>query len=228
MQEHQSTQRVTLRDGRTALVRLLRPDDAAALTRLFEGLSAITRGYYGPHPFDRATAERLCAESGDVVLAMPDWTSRLCASLAVARELAPPLQAAPPAGPPVEVLDEGQLEAQIIGYMILTREIHPDDQQRHGGALDLAHCASFAPCLADEFQSQGIGTQMAQWVLAQGHAMGLSEVILMGGVQARNVRAHRMYCRLGFRKVGEFWTHGALDLLNYSMVLSFQRQGPEG
>ncbi|NLG27355.1 MAG: GNAT family N-acetyltransferase [Chloroflexi bacterium] len=200
MQEHQSTQRVTLRDGRTALVRLLRPDDAAALTRLFEGLSAITRGYYGPHPFDRATAERLCAESGDV-----SRTARY-----------------------VAVLDEGQLEAQIIGYMILTREIHPDDQQRHGGALDLAHCASFAPCLADEFQSQGIGTQMAQWVLAQGHAMGLSEVILMGGVQARNVRAHRMYCRLGFRKVGEFWTHGALDLLNYSMVLSFQRQGPEG
>jgi RimJ/RimL family protein N-acetyltransferase len=198
MQEHQSAQRVTLRDGRTALVRLLRPDDVAALTRLFEGLSATTRGYYGPHPFDRATAERLCAESGDV-----SRTARYVAVL------------------------EGQPEPRIIGYAILTRDIHPDDQQRHGGALDLAHCASFAPCLADEFQSQGIGTQMAQWVLAQGHAMGLSEVILMGGVQARNVRAHRMYCWLGFRTVGEFWTHGALDLLNYSMVLRFQRQSPE-
>ncbi len=183
---------IALRDGRNAWVRPLQVTDAEALGRLFVSLTPATTRFYGPHPFDRATAQRLCAE-----LEQDAETLRCVALL-------------PAAG----------AQAEIIGYMILTRHIHPDDQARHHHALDLAHCAALAPCIADAYQNQGIGVQMARHVLRWGREMGLRQVILMGGVQARNARARHVYAILGFREVGAFWTHGAVGLLNYSMVLN--------
>jgi diamine N-acetyltransferase len=196
MQEHPQAAQVALRDGRTARVRPLQADDVEALTALFMGLSPTTKRFYGPHPFDRVTAERLCA-----AIEQDASTRRF-----------------------VAVLRDGRPDAEIIGYMILARQIHPDDQARHGHALDLAHCAALAPCVADAYQEQGIGTQMARHVLASARQMGLTQVILMGGVQARNVRAQRLYKRLGFRQVGEFWTHAPEELLNYSMILALDRE----
>lgn len=52
---------ITLRDGRQAVVRPLEATDLEPLTAFFLGLSERTRSRYGPHPFDRATAEKLCA-----------------------------------------------------------------------------------------------------------------------------------------------------------------------
>jgi len=167
-----------LRDGRPATVRLVRPTDVEPLADYFTGLSERTRGFYGPHRFDRATAERLCAELD------PARTRRY-----------------------VAVLEEGTPDLAIIGYMILTREISSGDQARyasHGPTLVLDRCASFAPSIADAYQEQGLGTQMAVQVLRYGVDWGLTQVILMGGVQARNGRARRLYERLGFRAVGTF------------------------
>jgi RimJ/RimL family protein N-acetyltransferase len=45
---------------------------------------------------------------------------------------------------------------------------------------------------------------MADRVLHHAADWGLAQVILMGGVQARNGRARRLYERLGFRAVGTF------------------------
>lgn len=184
-------QRVALRDGRAVLLRPLQAADAEALARLFVSLTPATTRFYGPHPFDRATALRLCAE-----IAQDAGTRRY-----------------------VALLPADRANAEIIGYMILTRHIHPDDQARHHHALDLEHCAALAPCVADAYQNQGLGLQMARYVLDRGRDQGLRQVILMGGVQARNARARHVYARLGFREVGAFWTRGAVGLLNYSMVL---------
>ncbi|MHB9033441.1 MAG: GNAT family N-acetyltransferase [Anaerolineae bacterium] len=52
---------INLRDGRTALVRPLEPGDVEPLTVFFLSLSERTKSRYGPHPFDAATAEKLCA-----------------------------------------------------------------------------------------------------------------------------------------------------------------------
>ena len=167
-----------LRDGRTAAVRLLRPIDVEPLAAYFLGLSERTRGFYGPHRFDRATAERLCAEEDST------RTRRY-----------------------VAVLEDGTPAAEIIGYLILTREIAAGDLARyasHGPALDLDTCAALAPSIADAYQEQGLGTQMARHVLRCAVDWGLAQVILMGGVQARNTRARRLYERLGFRAVGAF------------------------
>jgi diamine N-acetyltransferase len=53
---------LTARDGGRFVLRLLGPDDVELLTEYFLSLSDCTRILYGPHPFDRETAEKLCAE----------------------------------------------------------------------------------------------------------------------------------------------------------------------
>jgi len=184
---------ITLRDGRRALVRPLEPTDVEPLSAYFLGLSQQTRRRYGPHPFDRATAEALCAAADD-----PE-TSRFVAVLP---------------GP------EGDA---IIGYMILTRTIWDGDRRRYGDSAASGigqDCGCLAPSVADAYQSQGIGAQMAAHVVRAAGALGLRRVILMGGVQATNYRARRLYARLGFRRMGDFYTGQGDDrILNYDMAL---------
>lgn len=182
---------ITLRDGRKATVRPLEPTDLEPLTAYFLSLSQETRQRYGPHPFDRATAEKLCSETND------QRTIRF-----------------------VAVLDDGGTSPEIIGYMILSREIWPDDQKRYGDRLRQGECACFAPSIADAYQDQGLGSQMACHVLACAKEMGIRQLILMGGVQAANDRARHFYAKLGFREVGSFWLHlQGQDIFNYDMMM---------
>lgn len=185
--------RIALRDGRQALVRPLKATDVETLGDFFLGLSAKTRSTYGPHSFDRATAARLCGEVDDGI------TVRFVSEIATK------------AGP------------EFVGYMILTRTIWPDDIKRYEGRLDLAHCACLAPVIADAYQGQGVGTAMAQHVMASARAMDLKQVILMGGVIGDNHRARKLYERLGFQYAGQFWTpkKGGGTLLNYNMIVEF-------
>jgi len=185
--------RIALRDGREALVRPLETTDVETLGDFFVGLSAKTRSTYGPHPFDRATATKLCGEVDDGI------TVRFVGEIATKD------------GP------------EFVGYMILTRTIWPDDIKRYEGRLDLTNCACLAPVIADAYQGQGVGTAMAQHVMASAHAMGLKQIILMGGVIGDNHRARKLYERLGFQYAGEFWTPktGGGELLNYSMIVEF-------
>jgi diamine N-acetyltransferase len=182
---------LTLRDGRAVTVCLLAADDVEPLARYFQSLSPRTRSFYGPHPFDRVTAEHLCALIGQ------DDTLRFVAHL------------------------EGIAKPEIIGYMILARKIWEDDRKRYGDCLDYERCACLAPSIADAYQEQGLGTQMGRHVVACAQAMGIRHLILMGGVQVRNERARRLYTRLGFRQVGEFWTTSPETLLNYDMLIDF-------
>ena len=180
---------ITLRDGRRALVRPLEPSDVEPLTAYFLGLSEDTRRRYGPHPFDRATAESLCAAADD------PQTKRFVAVL------------------------PGLAGDEIIAYMILARTIWEDDRRRYGDALG-GDCGCLAPSVANAYQSQGIGAQMAGHVMAAARVLGLRRVILMGGVQATNYRARRLYARLGFRRVGDFGVQqGERRIFNYDMVL---------
>jgi ribosomal protein S18 acetylase RimI-like enzyme len=189
MNETRWATQTTLPDGRSATIRPLQEGDVEPLTALFLSLSEETRRRYGPHPFDRETAERLCAN-------IDERTVRFVAVVEA----------------------EGQAP-EIVGYMILTREIAESDRKRYGERLQPEACASFAPVIADAYQSQGIGGVMARHVLRCARDMGLCQVILMGGVQATNERAKHFYDKLGFRRIGEFWTHYREKMLNYDMVL---------
>ena len=57
-----ATAEVTLSNGQTAYLRPLSADDGGILGEYFLGLSKTTRGFYGPHPFGQATADKICGE----------------------------------------------------------------------------------------------------------------------------------------------------------------------
>ena len=68
------------RGGRRFELRPLRPDDVELLTEYFLSLSDYTKMLYGPHPFDRETAEKLCREEDPTVLrlvTLEQGTSRI-------------------------------------------------------------------------------------------------------------------------------------------------------
>ena len=182
---------ITLRDGRQVTVRPLEANDVESLTDFFLGLSEHTRSRYGPHPFDRATAEKLCASID------PGQTIRFITLLA-----SDPLP-------------------QIVGYIILSREIWGGDRERYKELISFDDTACFAPVMADAFQDQGLGSQMGRHVLASASKIGLKRVILMGGVMAENEIACHVYLKLGFRQLGEFITQQRGDVHNYDMMIEF-------
>ena len=182
---------ITLRDGRQATVRPLEANDVESLTDFFLGLSERTRSRYGPHPFDRTTAEKFCASID------PGQTIRFITLLA-----SDPLP-------------------QIVGYIILSREIWGGDRERYKELISFDDTACFAPVIADAFQDQGVGSQMGRHVLACARKIDLKRVILMGGVMAENDIARHVYLKLGFRQLGEFITQQRGDVHNYDMMIEF-------
>jgi len=62
------SQPLAAKDGRRFTLRLLRKDDVELLAEYFLGLSDTTKMLYAPHPFDRETAEKLCAEDDSSTL----------------------------------------------------------------------------------------------------------------------------------------------------------------
>lgn len=60
MAESDAPRQLTLTDGRSVTVRWLRPTDADPLFGYFEALPAESKHFFGPHHFDRVTAELMC------------------------------------------------------------------------------------------------------------------------------------------------------------------------
>jgi RimJ/RimL family protein N-acetyltransferase len=191
MDNQQLSTTITLRDGRQVTIRPLEAGDVELLTDFFLGLSERTRSRYGPHPFDRATAEKMCSSIDN------NQTIRFVAVL------------------------PGECLPQIVGYIILSREIWGGDRERYKDLISFDDTACFAPAIADALQGQGLGSQMGRHVLASACKLGLKRVILMGGVMVENDIARHVYYKLGFRQLGEFITHQRGDVHNYDMMIEF-------
>src|SRR5262249_19237875 len=142
-------------------------------------LSAETRSRYKPHRFDQQTVDAICAtlDHRDIL--------RLVATV-------------PGAG--------GE---RIIAYMLLKLGVWEEDRRRYqalGISLDPDRDGTFAPSVADDYQNQGLGSQMLRHILHLAPKLGRRRLVLWYGVQATNDRAVHFYSRSGFRKVGEFYT----------------------
>lgn len=180
---------IRLPDGQPALLRLIRPEDAAILGTYFERLGAQTRRLYAPHPFDRPTAAALCdaidhAEAMRFLLTRPT--------------------------------DQGE---EVIAYFIVKRGVYEGDRQRYaarGMILEEATTCSLAPSVADEWQSRGVGSVVLDAVLAVVRGLGFRRMILQGGVRAENPRGIRFYEKNGLVRVGDFRVR---DLENHDMIL---------
>lgn len=168
---------VILASGESITIRLLESDDAPKLLDYFNGLSAQTRQYFGPHPFDSETVHTICTTLN------PNDCARLVA-------LSPEHECMVA----YVLVSAGATPADVVRYKALGIDIHPETD------------CSLAPSIADAYQSQGLGNFLMEKALAVARAMLKKRVILWGGVQARNERAVRYYRKYGFVELSQFET----------------------
>lgn len=170
--------------------RVVRPTDVQILGDYFLNLSAETKRRYGPHPFDRETAERLCAMTD------PTDTLRMVA------------------------IDSTGASQRVIAYFILILGIRQDDAARYdklGIPLHSQTDCTLAPSVADEFQVKGLGSVLMTRLVENAKSLGRTRMVLWGGTQATNDRAIHFYHKHGFRAVGEFQEPPGFN--NYDMIL---------
>lgn len=160
-------------------LRLLQQTDSDKLSDYFSQLSAATRQYFAPHPFDQATVASICAtlNPAEIVrLVVTDANDeRILAYTLLLNGTVPS--------------DTRRLEALGID-------------------LDPSTDCSLAPSIADAYQSQGVGKFIMEKALSIAQATGKQRIILWGGVQAANQRAVNYYQKYGFVTINEFERNG--------------------
>jgi diamine N-acetyltransferase len=172
---------ITTSSGLSLVFRPITSADASILGRYFLSLSETTKALYGPHPFDQATADRLCAE-----INYAD-TIRMIA-----------------------VLPGGEVIAYFILQFSIP-ESEQLRYSEHGLTLDPLDGCLIAPSVADEYQNHKIGSPLMQHMFQVARRFGKTHMRLMGGVFAHNERGVHYYKKAGFQYAGTFvptWSAG--------------------
>ncbi|NOT90171.1 GNAT family N-acetyltransferase [Ferruginibacter sp.] len=108
--------------------------------------------------------------------------------------------------------------ADIIAYAIIKIGYLEHDASRlqsYGVMLSNTSDCTFAPSVADEWQSCGVGNSLFQFILSELKATKVKRIFLWGGVQASNKKAVNFYKRNAFVILGQFYHLGD----NYDMLL---------
>lgn len=107
--------------------------------------------------------------------------------------------------------------SKIIAYAIIRKGYLEHDRSRlESYGLQLCHekDCTFAPSVADAWQSQGIGKGLLLFILEDLKSIEIERIILWGGVQADNEKAVSFYKKYGFKVLGAFEYYG----WNFDMV----------
>jgi GNAT superfamily N-acetyltransferase len=108
--------------------------------------------------------------------------------------------------------------SEIIAYSVIKKGFLEHDGYRlqsYGIIPDSTTDCTFAPSVADEWQSLGVGNSLFRFLLADLISNGLNRIILWGGVQSDNNKAVNYYMKNGFRILGQFEHNGQ----NFDMIL---------
>ncbi|MBC6492999.1 GNAT family N-acetyltransferase [Flavihumibacter stibioxidans] len=108
---------------------------------------------------------------------------------------------------------------RIIAYAIIKNGmLHHDIPrlQSYGLQPDASGDCTFAPSVADDWQSFGIGDGLFRFILSDVSEKKQKRIILWGGVQADNQKAVNYYLKNGFNMLGQFDYNGP----NYDMILN--------
>jgi diamine N-acetyltransferase len=106
----------------------------------------------------------------------------------------------------------------IVAYSIIKIGFLEHDAfrlQAYGLKLDGKTDATFAPSVADAWQSHGIGNALFSFIISDLKLLEIKRIILWGGVQSDNHKAVNYYRKNGFKTLGEFHYNG----LNLDMAL---------
>ncbi len=169
---------LTLDNQKSASLRLLQKDDGQALIAYLQDLSAESKSRFGPHAFDAATINDICAH-------LPGDTLRYIA------------------------IEESS--GKIIAYMLVKNGMMEWDRQRYterGLQLEDNTTVTFAPSVADEWQSSGLGSAMYAVIENDLSSRDIQTIVLWGGVQASNKKAVGFYKKWGYRLIASFWHDG--------------------
>jgi diamine N-acetyltransferase len=113
---------------------------------------------------------------------------------------------------------------EIIAYMLIKKGMNEGEQYRmeqSNFAFEEALFCTFAPSVADAWQSGGLGSAMYEVIENDIRSnTPFQFIILWGGVQATNEKAIRYYEKHGFNRTGSFWYDGK-D--NYDMIKNLER-----
>lgn len=112
--------------------------------------------------------------------------------------------------------------SEIIAYSIVKQGYLEHDRFRlesYGLTLNSMTDVTYAPSVADAWQSQGVGNQLFHYMLGDLKQRRIKRIILWGGVQADNEKAVKFYLKNGFRVLGKFEYNGQ----NQDMVLEISQ-----
>lgn len=110
--------------------------------------------------------------------------------------------------------------SEIIAYSIIKQGFLEHDHSRlssYGLVPDHLTDCTYAPSVADAWQSSGTGTLLFRFILDDLKTTDVRRIILWGGVQADNEKAVNFYKKHGFKTLGHFFHNGG----NYDMALHF-------
>jgi len=114
---------------------------------------------------------------------------------------------------------------KIIAYSIIKIGFLEHDRIRlesYGMTLDNKTDCTFAPSVADLWQSCGIGNHLFHFILSDLASAQIERIILWGGVQMDNDKAVNYYKKNGFKILGQFTYNGE----NYDMIFNIPTQSP--
>lgn len=107
---------------------------------------------------------------------------------------------------------------EMVAYAVVRLGFLDHDAERlrsYGLVLSQETDATFAPSVADFWQSKGIGQILLKKILAELKNLNIRRIILWGGVQASNEKAIHYYTKNGFTTLGTFEYNGQ----NMDMIL---------
>jgi len=118
------------------------------------------------------------------------------------------------------------LSGRIIAYSVLKIGYIQNDSfrlQSYSLVPDHHNDCTFAPSLADLWQSYGVGNALFRYLLSDLQSKGIKRIILWGGVQSDNVKAISFYLKNGFKLLGRFEYNGwnddmILDILQNTIL----------
>jgi GNAT superfamily N-acetyltransferase len=174
-----------LKDNRIISSRALESGDAKKLYDYLNTLSNDSRQRFGPHSFDETTVNIICYHPYKDIH----------------RYIA------------IEPHEE-----KIIAYMLFKKGMIEGDRQRFAQRnqyFDPLTTITFAPSVADDWQSSGVGSCMYGMIEKKLKSAGIKQVVLWGGVQATNIKAINFYKKHNYQVTGSFW-HDGKD--NHDMI----------
>lgn len=167
---------VALSPTESTTFRPLLPDDDVRLAAFLAGLSPQTRAFATYPGYDLATAREMCH-----AIARYDKLRMVATTTGAA--------------------------SRIVACFEFSFDVVAADKQRFAGyglTLNSATDCRFGPCVADDYQNQGLGSALLPPMVDLARRFGQRRMILWGGVLASNQRAIHFYQKHGFQMLGAF------------------------